>query len=253
MHSLYSDLGGSLIGEMEHAGGDTAERNAFHVVLPGQFQTGTVAGGQQTLVLRDHTALNNGADGMQDIVARQVISLGDFGLSGGLLMALALHESGTIQAKLDARKSMDAVVDAGVARHIAARHAAVCGVDNGAALQPGDVALPEIKIAANRIQIGQAGDACVFDLLAQVFVLHGQELGVDGLGTADVYQGAQHTFLLIGVRRDFPAAIAPVLVQQPLDEKYSFFSLVHLNLVSQWLWPDRSHGSFRNAGSSAAE
>ena len=238
---------------MKHAGGDAAKRDALHAVLPGQLQTGTVAGGQQALILRGYTAIDNGADGVQHIVAGQIVSLGNFGLPGRLFMTLAFHELSAVQSELYARKGMDAVVDAGVARHIAARHAAVCGVDNGAALQPGDVALPEIKIAANRIQIGQAGDACVFDLLAQVFVLHGQELGVDGLGTADVYQGAQHTFLLIGVRRDFPAAIAPVLVQQPLDEKYSFFSLVHLNLVSQWLWPDRSHGSFRNAGSSAAE
>lgn len=168
-------------------------------------------------------------------------------------MALALHDLSTIQPELDAREGMDAVVDAGVARHITARHAAVCGVDNGAALQPGDVALPEVEIAANRLQIGQTGDACIFDLLTQVFVLHGQKFGVDGFGVTDVHQRAQHPLLLIGVRRDFPAAIAPVLVQQPLDEKYSFFSLIHLNLVSQWLWPGRSHSSCRNAGSSAAE
>ena len=83
-------------------------------------------------------------------------------------MALLLHELSTIKPELDARESMDAVVDAGVARHITARHAAVCGVNNGAALQPGDVALPEVEIAADRIQIGQAGDASVFDFLAQV-------------------------------------------------------------------------------------
>ena len=78
-------------------------------------------------------------------------------------MALAFHEIGAIQPELNTRKSMDAVVDAGVARNIAACHAAVCGIDNGAALQPGDVALPEVQVAANRLQIGQAGDASVFD------------------------------------------------------------------------------------------
>ena len=213
---------------MKHAGGDAAERNALNKVLLGQFQTGTVAGGQQALVFRGHMALDDGADGMQDIVAGQIVGLGDFGLPGGLLVALALHELGAIQAKLDTRKCMDAVVDAGVARHITARHAAVCGVDNGAALEPGDVPLPEVEIAANRLQIGQAGDACGFDFLAQIFVLHGQELGVDGLGVTDIHQRTQHTLLLIDVRRDFHAAIAPVLVQQPLDEKYSFFSLVHI-------------------------
>ena len=87
-------------------------------------------------------------------------------------MALTLHEFGTIQAKLDACEGMDAVVDAGVARHIAARHAAVCGVDNGAALEPGDVSLPEVQIAADRLQTVQAGDARVLELLTQVFVLH---------------------------------------------------------------------------------
>ena len=213
---------------MEHAGGDAAECDALNVVLPGQLQTRAVAGGQQALILRGHTSLNDGADGMQDIVAGQIIGLGDLGLSGGFLMALTLHELSTIQAKLDACESMDAIVDAGVARHITARHAAVGGVDNGAALEPGDVALPEVEIAANRLQIGQAGDACSFDFLTQVFVLHGQEFCVDGLGAADVHQRAQHPLLFIGILRDFHAAIAPVLVQQPLDEKYSFFGLVHM-------------------------
>lgn len=238
---------------MEHAGGDTTERNAFHVVLPGQFQTGTVAGGQQALILRGHTALNDGAHGMQDIVAGQIVGFRDFGLSGRLLMTLVFHELGTIQPELDASESMDAVVDAGVARHIAARHAAVGRVDDGAALQPGDVALPEVEIAANRLQIVQAGDACIFNLLTQVFVLHGQKFGVDGFGVTDVHQRTQHTLLLIGIRWDFHTAIAPVLIQQPLDEEYSFFSLVHLNLASQWLWPDRFHSSCHNADSSAAE
>lgn len=212
---------------MEHAGGDAAERNAFHVVLLGQFQTGAVAGGQQALILRGHTALDDGADRVQDIVARQVISLGDLGLPGGFLMALALHDLSAVQPELNAREGVDAVVDAGVARHITARHAAVCGVNNGAALQPGDVALPEVEIAANRLQIGQAGDACIFDLLTQIFVLYGQKFAVDGLGTADVHQRTQHPLLRIGIRRDFRTAIAPVLVQQPLDEEYSFFSLIY--------------------------
>ena len=71
-HSLHGDLGGLLIGEMEYASGDAAERNTLHAVLPGQFQTGTVAGGQQVLIFRGHTTLNAGANGMQDIVAGQM-------------------------------------------------------------------------------------------------------------------------------------------------------------------------------------
>ena len=133
-------------------------------------------------------------------------------------MALALHELGAIQPELDAREGMDAVVDAGVARHITARHAAVGGVDNGTAPNPGDVALPEIEIAANRLQIGQAGDASGFNLLTQVFVLHDQKFDVDGLGAANVHQRTQHPLLLIGIRWDFHTAIALVLIQQPLDE-----------------------------------
>ena len=59
---------------MEHAGGDAAERNAFYAILLGQFQTGTVAGGQQALVLRGHTTLNDGTDRVQDIVAGQIVA-----------------------------------------------------------------------------------------------------------------------------------------------------------------------------------
>ena len=203
---------------MEHAGGYAAERNALDTILRGQLQTGTVAGGQQALIFRGHTALNDGADGVQHIVAGQIVSLGNFGLPSRLFMTLAFHELSAVQSELYARKGMDAVVDAGVARHIAARHAAVCGVDNGTALEPGDVALPEVEVAANRLQIGQAGDTCIFDLLTQVFVLYGQELNVNGLGAADVHQRTQHALLRIGIRRDFHAAIAPVLIQQPLDD-----------------------------------
>ena len=142
-------------------------------------------------------------------------------------MALALHDLGAVQPKLDASEGMDTVVDAGVARHIAARHTAVGGVDNGAALEPGDVALPEVEITANRLQIIQAGDASIFDLLTQVFVLHRQERSVDGFGRTDFHQRTQQTLLLIGVCRDVRTVIAPVLIQQPLDEEYSFFSLIH--------------------------
>lgn len=237
---------------MEHAGGDAAERDTFHAILPGQIQTGTVAGGQQALILRGHTALNDGAHCVQHIVAGQIVGFRDFGLPGRLLMALAFHELGAVQPELDTRECVDTVVDADVARHITACHAAVGGVDNGTAPEPGDIPLPEVQVAANRLQIAQAGDTRVFNLFTQVFVLHGQELGVNGFGAADVHQRAQHPLLLPGIRRDFHAAIALVLVQQPLDEEYSFFSLVHLNLASQWLWPDRSHSSCRNAGSSAA-
>ena len=143
-------------------------------------------------------------------------------------MALLFHEPGTIQPELDARKGMDAVVDAGVAGHITARHSAVRGVDDSTAPQPGDIALPEVQISANRLQIGQAGDAGRFNLLTQIFVLHGQKIGADGLGAADVHQRAQHALLFICVCRDFHSAITPVLVQQPPDEEFSFFSLVHV-------------------------
>ena len=212
MHSFYGNLSGSLVGEMKHAGGDAAKRDALHAVLPGQLQTGTVAGGQQALILRGYTAIDNGADGVQHIVAGQIVSLGNFGLPGRLFMTLAFHELSAVQSELYARKGMDAVVDAGVARHIAARHAAVCGVDNGTALEPGDVALPEVEVAANRLQIGQAGDTCIFDLLTQVFVLYGQELSVNGLGAADVHQRTQHALLRIGIRRGFHAAISSLFV-----------------------------------------
>ena len=53
---------------MKHAGGDAAKRDALHAVLPGQLQTGTVAGGQQALILRGYTAIDNGADGVQHMI-----------------------------------------------------------------------------------------------------------------------------------------------------------------------------------------
>ena len=59
---------------MEHASGDAAERYAFHTVLLRQLQTGAVAGSQQAFVFWGHTALNDGADGMRNIVAGKVVA-----------------------------------------------------------------------------------------------------------------------------------------------------------------------------------
>ena len=89
---VHGDLRGLLIGEMKFPGGDTAEGHASDPVPLCQLQAGAVAGGQQLPVFWRHPAVDNGADGVQNVVAGQVEGRGELGLPGGFLMALLFDD-----------------------------------------------------------------------------------------------------------------------------------------------------------------
>ena len=85
---------------------------------------------------------NDRPDSVDDVLARQVVRLGDFGLPCRLQMSLSQHQPVTFLAQLYARCGMDGVVDALVQGMETAQHLRIGGIDDGIHAETGDVALP---------------------------------------------------------------------------------------------------------------
>ena len=90
-------------------------------------------------------ALNDGADCVDHILAGQIVGGRNLRLPGRLLISLLLHDLCAGVPQLNPRIGMNAVVDAVVARLVAAGHPGIGRVDNGVAGQRCNIALPEIK------------------------------------------------------------------------------------------------------------
>ena len=116
---------------------DAAERYTIDSVLLCQLQTGAIAGGKQYLVFLCKPSADDRADGVENIIARQIVGGREFGLPGRFLMPLFLHKLRTGKPKLNARISVSGVINTAVARAETAQHLAICGVHNSAAFQSG--------------------------------------------------------------------------------------------------------------------
>ena len=101
-YSFNRDFGGFPVGKVELPGGNTAERHARQSVYCRQFQTGTVAGCQFFPVPGGNMSLDNGADGVQNILGREVIPFCQLGPACGFRAALALHDLITFVPQLEA-------------------------------------------------------------------------------------------------------------------------------------------------------
>ena len=140
---LHGDFGGQLVREAELSSGYAAEGDAFETVFIGQQHNGTIARSQLFLLQSRWDAVrDNGSDRVDDVFARKVISLRDFGNSCGFQMPLLLHQLVTLLAQLHARSGMDGVVDALVQGMETAQHLRIGGVHDGIHAETGDVALP---------------------------------------------------------------------------------------------------------------
>ena len=142
LDGLHGDFGGQLVREAELSRGDAAEGDAFETVFFGTSHDVMVTGGQLFLLECRRNAIgNDGPDGMDDVLARQVVGFGDFGPPRRFRMPLLQHQPMTLLAQLHARRGMDGVVDASVQRVETAQHLCIGGVDDGVHAETGDVAL----------------------------------------------------------------------------------------------------------------
>ena len=55
--------------------------------------------------------MDDGADGMQDMAAGEVVGLCDFGPPGGFFLLLLCHDPGALQPQLYSGKGMDGIVN----------------------------------------------------------------------------------------------------------------------------------------------
>lgn len=132
LDGLHCDFGGQLVREAELSSGDAAEGDAFEMVLIRTSHDIMVTGGQLFLLGFCRDAIgDNGADGVDDVLARQIVGFGDFGLPRRFQMSLLQHQPVTFLAQLHARRGMDGVVDASVQRVETAQHLRIGGVHDG--------------------------------------------------------------------------------------------------------------------------
>ncbi len=136
-HVVFQQEAGDLIhGHLQRlglgiavdAGGDQREGHRFAVVLLRQRQGAAIAGRQQ-LALAVRAALPDGADGVDHVLAGQVVSPGDLGLAG-----FAAVQRAALLQQPRAGGAVDGAVHAP-----AAQQRLVGGVDDGVNLHAGDV------------------------------------------------------------------------------------------------------------------
>ena len=141
-------LGGTTFGEMEIAGGDTAEGNAMAVVLPGKPQAASVASGQLFLLPHSRdTVLNDRSHSVDDIFRWQVISRSDDGTTRG--NPFTLKNVVALLSKLQARCGVDIIVDTGMEGIPTTKTAGIGGIDYRIDLESRDIALPQSLASPN--------------------------------------------------------------------------------------------------------
>lgn len=160
-----------IVGEMKLTCGNTAERHAFQAILCRQLQAGAIAGSQQLFVLFGHSPVDNWANSVQHIPARQIERGRDFRLTGGFGMALLFHQFRAGKPQFYTRIGVNGVINAAMVGNIATGHARVCRIDDGIALQRGYIALPEIQTWLDGCEAGNtivAAASCEVPLMEHI-------------------------------------------------------------------------------------
>ena len=102
-----------MVRKTEFASGDAAESNAFKTVFFSTSHDASVARGQLFLLELCRDAVgDDGSNRVDDILARQIVSLRDFSLPRRLLVTLLEHQLITLLAQLHTSCGMDGIVDA---------------------------------------------------------------------------------------------------------------------------------------------
>ena len=106
-----------------------------------KVQTGRIAGSQLHFLLAKRLGSHhNGADGVYDILRREVETGGNPSAACGLFRSV--HHLLTRQPQLHARCRMNGIVNTAVHRHKAPQHLRIGGIDDGIHLEASDIPLP---------------------------------------------------------------------------------------------------------------
>lgn len=143
-HGVYGDSGGFFLGKVKDSGGNAAKGDGVDFIFLSRIKAGFVAACKKLAVFLGKMIAHDWSHSVNHIIAGQIKSPGDFCLSGWLLMSLLFHNVGTDSPQLDSRKSVNAIIDAGVTGLPATSHSAVGSIYYCANFKCGDVAPPKI-------------------------------------------------------------------------------------------------------------
>ena len=164
---------------------------------------------------------------MQDILAGQIERRRNFCPPGGFGIALLLHQLRTGKAQFHTRKGVNGIVDATMVRNIAAGHTAVGSIDNGIALQRGNIALPKVQSRLHRCKVSHIGDTLCRIFALQIGVLHLQKICICALRRTKIHQSPQKLPLSLRLCRNTQIPIFRVFLQKRLNQKQPPLCLVH--------------------------
>ena len=189
---LDCDFCGTFRRETENASRNATESDACCSVFGGKIQATPVARCEQLAIAFGERSRDNRPDRMQYKFAGQVEGGRDFRGTRRFFVTLHFHDFGAGVAQLDSGKSVDAVVDATMARLVATRHAAVCRIYNRLHLERRDVAAPQINlfrfVTRERVELCNIGKTTLLVAFLQVFVLNAQKIGGQGSRQPHVHQ-----------------------------------------------------------------
>ena len=164
---------------------------------------------------------------MQDISAGKIIGWRDFGPAHRFLMALLPHDVIHPETQFNTRIRVNHIIDAAMARVEAAEHLRVGGVDDGAAGQCRDVALPDPDALPYRSERMVVGDTLFCRRLFQIGVLHIQEFLRYRRRGANVKESAQKPFLSENAFGDRELFVFLFLTEQTFQKIHAPFVLGH--------------------------
>lgn len=176
---------------MEFSRRNTAERYAVYILFDSRFETSAVALPKRVYVIIAEISLNDRSDRVNDVFAREIVSICDFSPPDRLGIALPPHYIVAFKAELHARKGVDSVVNTAVAGAVTACQPRVRRVHYRAAFKRGDVALPQADMrldCRNRLVVGNAFPR---NFAAQQLVLNADKIFVNRLSLADIHETSE--------------------------------------------------------------
>lgn len=103
-NSSDRDFCGLLVWKMKFSSGDTAECHTLQFMCRRQFQTGAIAGRKLSPIFSRNMSLDDGANRVQNIPGRKMISFCQLRPACGFRVTLGLYDLIALVPELEARR-----------------------------------------------------------------------------------------------------------------------------------------------------